>query len=232
MDSSGSKLSAINAQYCSSSHRFDLSKQKKLTSLPPSSSPATSHTTSESNFSFITEIFFMSYYGLHVALIPVITQYSHILSLFTQTKNSVDAMKAKIGDGWRLTPEGEKLGKSLDTLYALIDSYNTQLMDTQFLELTCTFYEYSMLWMRSLGIPSTYNAPVDSSLVTLFASFPEFFVSDLAEFLQFLLRFRVQTTNALPNLFSNIISFASAFLALPSLVSGPIVSTSLFFWEG
>jgi hypothetical protein len=53
----------------------------------------------EGGFHFITEMFFNTFYAIHVGIIPAISQYTNFISLYQQTNTQVQSLKAKFGEG-------------------------------------------------------------------------------------------------------------------------------------
>lgn len=76
-------MELINPMYCLKNRRIDLTNQSKLSLTKEEvlkwieNHPKTKYDGDyeKQNFPFVTEIFFMTYYGLHIGLIRIITIY-------------------------------------------------------------------------------------------------------------------------------------------------------------
>ncbi len=53
----------------------------------------------EGGFHFISEMFFSTYYSIHVGIIPAISQYTTFIELYSQTNGQLNSMKKAFGDG-------------------------------------------------------------------------------------------------------------------------------------
>lgn len=229
------KLKTVDSNYFTTFCRFDFSKTPKLCDHPDSftskesfsSSSSSSNSTSPS-LNFITEIYFITYYAIHIGLIPLIEEHEKLYSSYSRLYNSAQSLKAQYGDPtWKTTPDGKQISDLLNKHKAFLDSIETQLTEQDFLETTAAFCQFSILWILSFKLPESSSSEVPYELRKQFASFPEFVIKDIAEALLFLLRFKPEVVLSLPNLLQYIINWAVLLLDFPSLVKSPIIRSKL-----
>lgn len=211
------KVQLINPSFCQSTHRFDVTKQPKLSDLAPNAGPiGTTH------FNFISEIFFVTFYALHIGFITSIGHYNNLVTMYQQTKKSVDTLK-KQGGSWDQTPEGTKASTTLKRVINFLDGFETQLLDTSLLDMCAQFYNLAMIFMVHLPLDPT--SKVSPEVISFMSSFPEFFVRDVAEFFMFLLRFKTDLLDL--SHISRAVEWAVILLSKPTLVRNPIIRAKL-----
>ncbi|KAG2383559.1 hypothetical protein C9374_004230 [Naegleria lovaniensis] len=143
------------------------------------------------DFSFITQSFFMAYRCLHIGYLVTQERYQNALK--------------RLGDSQRVyganqTPE---LRKEIDLLYIVRWTAETHLFDPQLLKLMTDFYRFSSIWLIQMADPVNHknypSTPCSAHLPTEvskdFASMSEFFLEDIVICLTFLLRFKPETLN-------------------------------------
>eukprot|EP01114_Cavostelium_apophysatum_P010870 TRINITY_DN2500_c0_g2_i1.p1 TRINITY_DN2500_c0_g2~~TRINITY_DN2500_c0_g2_i1.p1 ORF type:complete len:1245 (-),score=372.21 TRINITY_DN2500_c0_g2_i1:122-3856(-) len=224
--SAGLKVAMINASYPRLSHRLDMSKYPKL--APPAADAGILGAPEETpQFNFISEMFFLCYSAIHVGLMPVIQHYTNTLTALNQNKTAVEQMKKQFGDSWAGTPQGEKVAASEKRIYEFIEGFETQLLDPAFVQKLFQFCQLSISWMLSMKDKDGLN--ITPEMKRNFASFPEFFVRDVADLINLYVRIQpsVLLNGSSPPLIHLAIDWVVMLLNLPSLVKNPIVRAKL-----
>lgn len=214
------KLSSVELGYLSSSKRFNFTKQPKLADPIDKM-----QIESKENFNFITECFFLTYYGLYIGFLPSISILESYFTMYSQTKTAIDSLKAKLGPNIK-NPELERLEMNWNRIHSFIDSLEVHILEPSFLEGVANFCLFAMKWMLQLDLPK-YGAEPNQKLRNLFATFPEFLVRVIADFLPFLFRFNSNIINNVPNLIQVTIDWAVSLLNQPVLVKSPIIRSKI-----
>jgi len=222
MDPKAPKVSMIQSTYCPQSHRYDFSKQPKLAQF----SELDLSLGEAPTFNFISETFFATLYAVHVGLMSTISHYNSILTLYNQNRNQIESLKAKFGDSWSATPQGQKLQDSFNKIHEWLDSFATQLLDPEFLRLLCQFSLLTMNWMLTFTpTPGTKEISVETK--KLYSHFPEFYVKDIADLLTFFIRYKPDIVLEIPEFLQKIIDYCVTLLNFPTLVKSPIIRAKL-----
>jgi len=222
MDPKTSKVSMIQTTYCPLSHRYDFSKQPKLAQF----SDVDLNFGEVPSFNFITETFFTTLYCVHVGLMPTITHYTSILQAYNQTQQQIEAMKAKFGENWATTPQGQKIADSFNKIHEWIDSFASQLYEPEFLRMLCQYGLLVINWTMSFT-PAPGVKEISAETKRIYSHFPEFFVKDVADLLTFFIRYKPDEVLEIPDFLQKIIDYCVTLLSYPTLVKNPIIRAKL-----
>ncbi|PRP84051.1 P-type ATPase [Planoprotostelium fungivorum] len=173
---SADKFKLVNPQYCVVSPRFDWTRQPKLCDAGRSAEMSTSV-----EFNFITEIFFITYYCLHVGLHTLIERLGEYEKGFQQCVDYWKERKSLLGEAWREDKDAKKMADSMDHFLSMTEGLDTILKNPEFIHSVLLFVRFCFAFMEDLT--QKPNAEV------YFSSMPEFMVRDLCDLLFWITRY-------------------------------------------
>eukprot|EP01117_Protostelium_nocturnum_P005529 TRINITY_DN1996_c0_g1_i3.p1 TRINITY_DN1996_c0_g1~~TRINITY_DN1996_c0_g1_i3.p1 ORF type:complete len:1038 (-),score=359.79 TRINITY_DN1996_c0_g1_i3:65-3178(-) len=214
LDLKAGKFKLIQSAYCNVSPRFDWSKQTKLCETPQSSNPAV-----PSEFNFITEIFFMTYYSMHVGLHTIMERFTEYQKSYGQCLDFWKQRKSLVPE-WQKDKEANTMAKNMDFFQEILDGMDTTVRKPEFLLSVLSFAKLCMVWMDH--VISEGNAE------TYFSAMPEWMVRDISEILDFIVRMNSELLFNDPDFVTTSIDWAVNLLNFGSkLVKSSLVRSKL-----
>eukprot|EP01118_Nematostelium_gracile_P007678 TRINITY_DN2510_c0_g1_i4.p1 TRINITY_DN2510_c0_g1~~TRINITY_DN2510_c0_g1_i4.p1 ORF type:complete len:1002 (+),score=228.78 TRINITY_DN2510_c0_g1_i4:105-3110(+) len=147
------------------------------------------------NFTFVTTMFYITSYGLHVGLMSTITMYNRFLQQLGRTQSEARNLRESRGS-WSQGNQApvmeanlKRLEEQLDHMYKHKLGVDAQLLEPEMMSSAMSFYAFSASYLVHLGDPNGAGLPLSKDVPPSFACQPEFLIEDIAEYFLFLLRF-------------------------------------------
>lgn len=88
--------------------------------------------------------------------------------------------------------DGESDQRKVESLLKVRFCVDAQLMQSELLVATLELYVFAARWIRRLIDPSNSGLPLASRIPMEYASLPEYYIDDMAEYLLFISRFALE----------------------------------------
>ena len=184
-------------------------------------------------FSFVTEIFFLTARALHHGLIPSISvseRQPHAASTYIKLLHAMNPLVKMINElrGGR----HEELEGTYAQMYATKLCFDAAMLDPRLLSLGMKFYSLCSRWLMKLacGIDEAADHEIELSALDLplkspppmaFATLPEFFATDICEFILLVKEWKPSELYSAAGEFDQILSLLVVLLESPGYVRNP-----------
>ncbi|KAL6045702.1 putative ubiquitin conjugation factor E4 [Balamuthia mandrillaris] len=196
-----------------------------------SSSSSSSLSSSTQSFGFVTEIFFLTHYALHVGLVKTCTlyqQYNQMLARLHKKMHNLQNTRSQ----WAGSPQSSAMDASLARLKSQVKAMlggkfcmDAQLLDPELLQSALNFYAFSAKWLMHLVDPEQRGLPLSSPSM-VFRALPQFVVEDMIEFVLFVFKFSPESIST--SLAANsLVGFLVLFLGSSEHVKNPYLRSKL-----
>eukprot|EP00020_Sapocribrum_chincoteaguense_P000263 CAMPEP_0170752206 /NCGR_PEP_ID=MMETSP0437-20130122/11849_1 /TAXON_ID=0 /ORGANISM="Sexangularia sp." /LENGTH=1243 /DNA_ID=CAMNT_0011091269 /DNA_START=39 /DNA_END=3769 /DNA_ORIENTATION=- len=228
------QVCVIDAGYPAASDALGLAPLPKLAEAPGDGEAAdeAGAVDDSPDFSFVTEIFFLSFHALHIGLAPALRR---VESTEQTTHRALRELQQLAASG-RTAESGDPMAARLTSHYSMhqemLENLNVHIGDGQTLSDIIGFCWMALRWLQCTLGDATPAAPREPSLRRLFATFPEYFVQDLYFVLQHLCTRRIDSLAAEPDavglaLCVAAVEVGTSLLSARELVRAPLVRNEI-----
>lgn len=183
-------------------------------------------------YHFICECFFLTYHSLHLGVIKVLQDWTEDLRRLqdaTRVQQEVEAALQKMAN----TPQEALLKAKLRQIQNYVNAAQenrlcteTMMGDPELIHEVIAFYRLGAAWMMRLACPSgPLQMPLPEPAPAAFASLPEYFIEDLAEYLLYVSRMHPQLLVGAP--MEEMMLFLMVFMGSPKYVRSPYLRSKL-----
>jgi len=181
-------------------------------------------------FKFITEMYFLTHYSLHIGATSIIHRYDDFLREYSQLQQRKKELN-QTRNSWSQTPramfiEGylKKLDDEINRMTQFKLSMDAHMFESGFVKNSMEFYGFSGLFLQKLADPEGKGLPLSPKVPPEFALLPEYFVQDVAEYLLFVIKMEPKAVD-----FSilSLVNFFITFMGSVDYVKNPYVRAKL-----
>lgn len=231
--SSQEKMSKIDVRFCVANQRVDFTNETRIGMTSQEVEEwLEQQGTGAHQFSFLTEIFFMSHYCMHIGVSSVVSKFKDVLrELSSLKKRKSEIQRGR--DSWNQREAMMmqqlliRVEQRTDVLLKQKLCLDAQMFDPKFMQSALNFYVLTGEWIVKIGHPeNTSESVVKSDLVPAeLRILPEFIVQDMAEYLLFILKFQPKGMEL--HLISTLLKFLISFIGSNQHIKNPYLRSKL-----
>ncbi|KJE97383.1 hypothetical protein, variant [Capsaspora owczarzaki ATCC 30864] len=180
---------------------------------------------------FITECFYMTMAAHHIGVVATHHKLEPLFRNMQEIKTRLEQIEGQRAQ-WQGTPQAAQYEQAVKKLKSMEEeirsqqlAYETILADPDSLLHTLSFYSFVAQWLLKIVDPKNAGLPLPEALPQVFASLPEYFVEDIAEFLVFVTRMAPNVVDRIS--LDPLIRFIVTFIASVSYIRNPYLRAKL-----